>query len=95
MVGLSQFNRSTSASKDRPSKEGLLGGSSLENDADQVILLDHSRVEPASVPQEGWTSYALVEKNRHGALVEVPIAFDKRTLRIRERYLDELAAVSV
>jgi hypothetical protein len=45
-VGLSQFNRQTSANRtDPPSPQGLMGGSPLENDSDQVLLLDHSQYE--------------------------------------------------
>lgn len=91
-LGLSQFNRSTSASPDRPTKEGLMGGSPLENDADQVLLIDHSRMDK---DVEGWRSYALLEKNRHGPVAEIPIAFDTETLRMRERMPDELPASEV
>jgi archaellum biogenesis ATPase FlaH len=91
-VGLSQFNRSTSASPERPTKEGLMGGSPLENDADQVLLIDHSR---RRVTVEGWSSYGLLEKNRHGALAEIPIEFNTQTLRMREVLPDELPAEDV
>jgi KaiC/GvpD/RAD55 family RecA-like ATPase len=82
--GLSQFNRQTSASKERPTKEGLMGGSALENDATQVLIIDHSRWERAAVPYL-WHSYAIVDKNRHGPARDIPIEFNTRTLRIRER----------
>ena len=45
-VGLSQFARSTTREKkDRPTIEGMFGSASLEGDADQVLLLDHTRYE--------------------------------------------------
>jgi replicative DNA helicase len=92
VLALSQFNRSTSANPDRPSIHGLLGGSAIENDSDQVLLLDHSRIERAPAPAEGWHTYVLLEKNRHGPHVDIPVHFDTTTLRIRERLPDELPA---
>lgn len=82
--GLSQFNRMTSSSKERPVKEGLMGGSALENDAVQVLLIDHSRVE--KVGDHLFWTYALMDKNRHGPTRDIPIEFNTRTLRMRERY---------
>lgn len=90
-IGLSQFNRSVSASSERPIPQGLMGGSALENDAEQVVLIDHSRVEPYKDPRgrEGWDSYLLIAKNRHGPPVDIPFRFNKRTLRMRELLPDE------
>jgi replicative DNA helicase len=84
-VGLSQFNRLTSASKERPTVHGLMGGSALENDSDQVVLLDHSRVERAPAGVDGWHGYAMLDKNRHGPLTEIPILFNRGSLRMTER----------
>ena len=42
-IAASQFNRATSATDERPRSQGLMGGSALENDSDQVVLIDHSR----------------------------------------------------
>lgn len=83
-IGLSQFNRKTSANRDeRPTVEGLMGGSSLENDADQVLLLDHTTyVRQGPSRAQGM---ALLAKNRHGPQVEIPIEWDYSCLQIRER----------
>lgn len=89
-VGLSQFNRSTSASNEKPTPYGLMGGSAIENDSDQVLLIDHSRMERAPLPEDGWYGYLLLAKNRHGPTVEIPIHFDTSTLQVRERLADEL-----
>jgi replicative DNA helicase len=93
-IGLSQLNRETSKAKgERPSKEGMIGGSSLENDADQVLLLDHSRRSDVFSPEgrpRGWTGWLNLDKNRHGPNAEVPIRFDPDTFRIRERMPDEI-----
>lgn len=94
-LALSQFNRQTSVSHDRPTSQGLMGGSALENDSDMVVLIDHSRMERAPAPVDGWTGYALVDKNRHGSQAEIPILFDRSTLRLRERMDDEMPSQEV
>lgn len=92
-VGLSQLNRETSKlGAERPMKEGMIGGSSLENDADQVLLLDHSRRADATKDGRivGWIGWANLDKNRHGPQVDIPIRFDRDTFRIRQRLDDEI-----
>lgn len=91
-LSLSQFNRETSKVDTRPSVHGLMGGSAIENDADQVLLIDHSRIKRLPAPLEGWSGFVLLDKNRHGPVVEVPIVFDSCTLRIREQEPDEAPA---
>lgn len=90
-VGLSQFNRDTTKGNPRPAKEGLMGGSSLENDADQVVLLWRPPLEEGEREDEGRERrmVALIDKNRHGMEVEVEMFFDRANLRIRERYPHE------
>lgn len=81
-LALSQFNRSTTADKDNPPTiYGLMGGSSLENDADQIILLDHTSKKQAA---DGVTLNAELGKNRHGELVTIPLTMNTRNLRMRE-----------
>lgn len=83
-IGLSQFNRQTSANRqDRPRVEGLMGGSPLENDADQVLLLDHTTFERQGAHKA--TGTVLLAKNRHGPQVEIPVEWDYSCLQIRER----------
>lgn len=81
-VALSQFNRMTSANyKTPPTVEGLMGGSPIENDSDQVLLLDHSdysRGDDFAITQ------LMLAKNRHGGTVDVPVKFDFRCLRMIE-----------
>ena len=78
-IGVSQFNRQTSSSKERPVVQGMMGGSALENDSDQVLLLDHTTY------QETGDSKALIKflvaKNRHGSNGEIPLMWDYETLR--------------
>jgi replicative DNA helicase len=87
-LALSQFNRATSSQTERPTMFGLMGGSAIENDADMVLLLDHSRIEVAA--DGGWNGFLIVDKNRHGATIEIPTHFNRRTLRFMERMPDEL-----
>lgn len=92
-VGLSQFNRQTSAARDeRPTKEGMKGGGELEADSDQTVLLDHSRYTKTL---NGWGSWLLVDKNRHGQTVDIPVEFQTRTLTMRQRHDDELTSEDV
>lgn len=91
-VGLSQFARETTRANERPRKEGLMGGSPLENDAEQTLLLDHSR---QVYDEHGWKGWALLDKNRHGPSgikQDIPIHVCNRTLRMRERLDDEVEA---
>lgn len=89
-IGLSQFNRETSKA-DRPSKFGLMGGSSLENDADQIALLWANRDEIENT-DSGRQLTLILDKNRHGPEPPdgIAIRLDKTNLRIREMLADEL-----
>jgi KaiC/GvpD/RAD55 family RecA-like ATPase len=83
IVGISQFNRQTSANREeRPTSQGLMGSSALENDSAQVWLLDHSRFMRAGNIGETWL---LGDKNRHGQLLDLPILWDYRTMRLLPR----------
>jgi len=77
-LGLSQLNRSMTTSGVAFRKEGLIGGSSLENDADQVLLL--SRPEKTD---KGYKSTCTLDKNRHGPSTEWDLLLDTQTLRLR------------
>lgn len=83
LVALSQFNRQTSANRhERPVAQGLMGGSAIENDSHQVLLLDHSRWERRGAEADTWL---IVDKNRHGGLQDIPVRWDYRTLRLIPR----------
>lgn len=95
-VGLSQFNRQSSTSGQRPTIHGLTGGSALENDSDQIVIIDQHSVESPPAPLRGWDGTAVLAKNRHGPSgVEIPIRFDSRTLRMTEITPDELPSREV
>lgn len=83
-VGLSQFNRETSNNRESPpTPQGLMGGSPLENDSDQVLLLDHSQVTRDKLMDTSRTAL-LLAKNRHGGATEIPVEWNYRTLTLRE-----------
>lgn len=93
-VVLSQLTReATNNRTERPRKENLIGGSALENDSEQVLLLDHTRIE--RVPGVGWRGWLNMDKNRDGELVDVPIEFGGKTLSMRERMDDEITLAEV
>ncbi len=81
-VGVSQFNRGTSGSREKPMVQGMMGGSALENDSDQVMLLDHTSYQVTG--DHGALIKLMIAKNRHGSLGEIPLSWDYTTLRAKE-----------
>lgn len=91
VVGLSQFNRTTSSNyAQSPMAQGLHGGMILEASSDQVLLLDHSRYSTDPANPRIARSWASLAKNRHGPRGEIPILWDYSTLRVREGLPDEM-----
>ena len=89
VIALSQLNRTISANRaESPIVQGLMGSSSVENDSDQVILLDHARYEYDKLTKTART-WLLVGKNRHGPSGEVPVEWSYKNLRLREADPDE------
>ena len=83
MACISQFNRQTSANRsERPISQGLMGGSAIENDSYQVLLLDHSRFTRSANLADTWI---IVDKNRVGGVLDIPVQWDFRTLRLTQR----------
>jgi replicative DNA helicase len=92
MVGLSQFNRETSKNRqEKPQVQGLMGGSSLENDSDQVILLNHTKYSRNGFHAD---TEALLAKNRHGECGDIPVRWDYRTLTLTEAMGDAWEAAA-
>lgn len=93
-LGLSQLNRAGSGDRtQRPTKENMIGASALENDADQVMLIDHSRTRQtvgSDGKPSGWTGWLILDKNRHGPGAEVAVQFKADTGILRERLPDEI-----
>lgn len=83
-VGLSQFNRETSKDRENPpTPQGLMGGSPLENDSDQVLLIDHTNYARNASANTARQKFIL-GKNRHGPAGPIDCVWDYSTLRIRE-----------
>jgi hypothetical protein len=61
-----------------------MGGSAIENDSHQVLLFDHSRFERQGTIANTWL---IVDKNRHGAVADIPVRWDYQTLRLQPRDL--------
>ena len=81
-IGISQFNRSTSSQKERPTPQGLMGGSALENDSNQVVLLDHSSFQKQG--KHGAIMKLLLCKNRHGGTGDINCRWDYGNLTFNE-----------
>lgn len=82
-VGLSQVNRRTSSGADKLQKEGLMGGSSLENDAEQVVLVGKPERK-----YDGLMSTVRLDKNRHGPVSEWGLRLNTTSLKMMELELD-------
>lgn len=64
-VVLSQFNRETKNSDSPPTRHGLQGGSAWENNANQIILIDHT-MQVKTRDGTGKYTRLIGDKNRHG-----------------------------
>jgi replicative DNA helicase len=83
-VGVSQYNRETSKDRENPPiVQGLMGGSALENDSDQVLLLDHTSYKKDDL-QHSANATLILAKNRHGPQAKIPLMFNYRDLSITE-----------
>ena len=92
IVGLSQLNRNASSVRDRkPIMQDLLGGTSLESNAQVVIMLDHSRYARDAERAHLGRTWVMLDKNQMGPKAfEVAIEVDHRTLQYREAMDDEM-----
>jgi hypothetical protein len=80
-VGLSQVNRRTSSGADKLQKEGLMGGSSLENDAEQVVLISKPELDAGG----SLVSQVRLDKNRHGPKADWKLRLNHGTLQLTEQ----------
>ena len=91
-IGLSQLNRmATKDKKISPEVESLTESSSLENDADMVLLLDHSKYEKDLTMPWLHRTWLRIGKNRHGGKGMVPIEWNWKNYRCREAMPDEVS----
>lgn len=86
-VELSQFSRGQDV-KERPTIFKLKHSSNLEQDADQVVLIDHAMQTYNKDTAERF-QWLLLAKNRHGPQVNVPVIWNYRTLTCRELLIDQ------
>ena len=93
-VMASQLNRSASAQRNEmPTMHSLLGGTSMESNANQVVLLDHSRNERDPQRPHLLRTWLCLDKNREGpAKVEIPVEVDFKRGQWREARDDELSS---
>lgn len=91
VLALSQYNtptgRDTSA---QPTLYGLMGGATIAQNGDMVLLLDHSRYERDQFDHSIARTFLLVPKNRHGDTGEIPILWRYKDLTCREAMPDEV-----
>lgn len=85
MILLSQYNRKLSRDE-KPSYHYLYGGSAIERYAHQIIHLDHTRTGDAPAGKMQW---AVMDKNRHGRVFDIPILRSSESLQVREAMPDE------
>ena len=89
-LALSQFNRGTSGGSYAPKAQGLKGSSAIEDDANQVLLIDHTSYHRYAEDFENRGPGALfnlnVNKNRHGPLEQINLWMSHTTLTVEERY---------
>lgn len=87
-LGLSQYNRVTASNYvTPPTIQGLHGGGSMEQGADQVMLIDHSRYE--KLKGVGARTWVILGKNRHGGTGSIPVWMSYNNLQVREADQDE------
>lgn len=85
-IALSQLNRKASNDWTRcPRIYDLLGGSSLENDSDVILLVDHcSKHLDRKDEERRVRTNLIIGKNRHGPVGHLPIVFDWNVSRLYE-----------
>lgn len=87
IVALSQLNRTASVQRDRtPTMHDLWGGTSMESNANQVLLIDHSRTDvlDSRYPHLIQT-WLVLDKNREGpSRVEIPVEINYKTGLFRQ-----------
>lgn len=78
VVALSQLNRTASRERDRrPTMHDLWGGTAIESNANQVILLDHSKQSRNANEKHLLRTWLYLDKNREGPnRVEIPVEAD-------------------
>ena len=81
IIALSQLNRTASSQRDRcPTMHDLLGGTAIESNASQVVLIDHSKQERDERYAHLMRTWLVLDKNREGpARIRIPVEIDFKT----------------
>lgn len=96
-VVVSQLNREGKklGTDTKPSRHYLQGGSAWENNANQIVLIDHTKRIHDRNNNCKWTNI-IVDKNRHGEEpVEIPVRWDLSNMRWEEGDIDLIGEVEV
>jgi replicative DNA helicase len=80
-IALSQLNRMASRERDRrPMMQDLYGGTSVESNANQVVLVDHSRQDRDLGAKHQMRTWVILDKNREGPnRIDIPVLADFRS----------------
>jgi replicative DNA helicase len=92
VIGLSQLNREAARQRDRtPIIQDILGGTSLEANAEVIIMLDHSRYARDRIRHHLGRTWVVLDKNQLGPKgFEVAVEVNHATLEYREAEPDEI-----
>lgn len=92
VVALSQLNRYASRERERrPTMHDLWGGTAIESNANQVILLDHSKQSRDPQHTHLLKTWLYLDKNREGPnRVSIPVEANFKTGMWREAEPDEV-----
>lgn len=92
ILGLSQLNREASRDRNRsPIMQDLLGGTSLESNAQIVIMLDHARYARDERHHHLGRTFVMLDKNQMGPKnFDVAVEVNHATLGYREALDDEM-----
>lgn len=83
-ICISQFNRDTKTSDQPPTRFGLQGGSAWENNANQIVLLNHT-LQCLTKDGRGKYTELIGDKNRHGpAPFKLPVKWNNACMRLEE-----------
>lgn len=92
VIALSQLNRLASRERSTcPTMHDLLGGTSIESNANQVMMLDHSKQDRDEQHPHIMRTWVFLDKNREGPnRVRIPVEVNFKTGRWREAMPDEV-----
>lgn len=86
MIVASQLTKEGSRDDHVPDGTDLLGGSQIWQDADAVLIIDHTSEK--DIGSTGRATRLIIDKNRDGSEGAVKVAWDFTTLRMRELLAD-------